>query len=236
MVRTLAYAIVVSGLVLLGCRPERARSGTAWDGSAPGADAGAPDAPMVLGDDAAAPDAPAPEVPGTLRGVGTSQPSCAAGCAAIGFPCVTTCEGRAGRASYGYYDWDYGWYRETTSADLASCDDAAAPTQRDAEGMTRDLGEVYCCCAIPEVTVVTAPASNDRACRDVCTDRGLGACAEFHEWPGEDYAGGTLATYERPETGSVTYVVMGCDAIPPATDYIAGATRYLRDYDCACTE
>lgn len=181
--------------------------------------------------DAGPPDAgPPPE--GTLRGVGTSHATCAEGCAAIGFSCTGTCEGTVGRASYGYYDWDYGWYRSVHSEDLASCDATWADTYDHTDGETYELGEVYCCCDIPEVSVVSG--ADGETCEETCASRGFEGCASFHEWPSEDTSGGTLATYERPETGSVTYIVMGCGATPPEEDYIAGATRYLRDWDCAC--
>lgn len=191
----------------------------------------AADAGPLVGDDAGAADAgPPPE--GTLRGVGTSVSTCAEGCAAIGFSCTGTCEGTAGRASYGYYDWDYGWYRSVHSEDLASCDATWADTHDHTDGETYELGEVYCCCDIPEVSEIGGV--DGETCEETCAARGFEGCASFHEWPGEDTAGGTLATYERAATGSVTYIVMGCGATPPEEDYIAGATRTLRDWRCAC--
>lgn len=194
--------------------------------AATGADAGA-----VTADAAIEPDAgPPPE--GTLRGVGTSVSTCAEGCAAVGFPCAATCEGTAGRASYGYYDWDYGWYRSVHSEDLASCDATWASSYDHTDGESYELGEVYCCCEIPDVSQVAGVEGE--TCEQTCAARGFEGCASFHEWPGEDTAGGTLAAYERPSTGSVTYIVMGCDATPPAEDRIAGATRYLRSWECAC--
>jgi hypothetical protein len=173
----------------------------------------------------------APPIEGTMREVDAMD--CASGCASLGFPCATSCESGAGFASYGYYDWDYGWYVGVHQEDLAACDAVPAPTYSEA-GETYELGRLVCCCEIPETTVVRARPGDDRTCDTVCADAGHDACADFHEWPSEDTNGGTIATYERPETGSVTYVVMGCGANPPATRRIAGADRYLRDYRCAC--
>lgn len=184
--------------------------------------------------DAGTPDGGDALRPGTLRGVGTSHGTCAAGCASIGFSCTTTCEPGAGRASYGYYDWDYGWYRETTSVDLATCDARPDATRTDPAGEVRELGEVYCCCDIPETTTITAPRTNDQTCTAVCASAGYAGCADFAEWSGEEANGGALAAYERPETGSITYVVYGCEAVPRREANIAGATRYLSYYDCAC--
>jgi hypothetical protein len=178
-----------------------------------------------------APADTAPPIEGTMREVDAMD--CASGCANLGFPCATTCESGAGFASYGYYDWDYGWYVGVHQEDLSVCDAVPADSYSEA-GETYELGRLVCCCEIPESHVVSSSPGDTRTCDSICADAGYDACAEFHEWPGEDVSGGTLATYERPETGSVTYVVMGCAADPPATRRIAGAERYLRDYRCAC--
>ena len=193
----------------------------------------------VAPDGGVTPDAGPPETDagpmgvGTVREVDTSDGNCAAGCAAVGFPCTTTCEEGAGWASYGYYDWDYGWYRSVHTSDLASCEAVPAPSYSEA-GTEYELGKLVCCCEIPEVTVVRAAPGESRTCTEICVDEGHGDCAEFQDWANEDAHGGTLATYYRAATGSVTDVVMGCGAIPPATRHIAGADRTLRDFRCAC--
>jgi serine/threonine protein kinase len=69
---------------------------------------------------------------------------------------------------------------------------------------------------------------------ELCAGKGHAGCADFHQWQSTDGSGGELARYDRAETGSVTYVVMGCAAVPPPTKYIAGATRQLGAYTCAC--
>lgn len=187
-------------------------------------DAGAPDA---------TPDAPPPPPPGTLREAAEEGIDCAAGCAAIGFPCTTTCDATAGFASYGYYDWDFGLYRTVHQQDLLACDDVPAPTHSE-EGETYEIGRQVCCCALPEITTVSSLPADDRTCTQICADAGHGACADYHDWPNESANGGTLASYYRPATGSIAHVVMGCEANPPPMRRIAGADRELRDYRCAC--
>jgi hypothetical protein len=188
---------------------------------------------VALDDGGPPPEVDAGHVMGTLREVDTSDGTCGAGCAAVGFPCATSCDEGAGFASYGYYDWDYGWYRGVHQENLASCETTPASSWSDGSE-TYELGRLVCCCEIPEVTVVAARTSDTRTCDTICTDEGFAGCAGFAEWPNEDTTGGTLATYYRPETGSVTDVVMGCAANPPLTSDIAGAVRQLRDYRCAC--
>jgi hypothetical protein len=176
-----------------------------------------------------------PLAPGTIREVPRSSADCAMACAELGFPCTTTCEEGAGWASYGYYDWDYGWYRSVHQESLATCVDGAPFSEWTEAGETYELGAMYCCCEIPEVTTRPGSAAAPRTCDDICADDGL-ACAGFHEWPSDEGVGGLIATYYRAATGSVTYIVMGCGAIPSATRRIANAERTLRDYRCACYE
>lgn len=215
---------------LAGFVLNEAATGCVPESPAPTTDAGGSEAD---GGVAVMPDAGPTPVPGTLREVDTSDGTCAAGCAAVGFPCATSCEEGAGFASYGYYDWDYGWYRGVHQENLAAC--GVTPDASWSDGSeTYELGRLVCCCEIPEVHVVSARAMDTRTCDTICAESGYATCAEFAEWPNEDAHGGTLATYYRPETGSVTDVVMGCGANPPATDYIAGATRQLDGYRCGC--
>ena len=188
------------------------------------------DADKPRKEDAGEPDAGLP--PGMLRGVGTSHATCAEGCTSIGFSCVPTCEDSAGLLSYGYYDWDYGLYRAVHTESLEHCDATPSETYDHSDGETYELSKVFCCCDIPEVSIVNGVVGE--TCAQTCMSRGHSDCAEFHEWPGEEANGGTLVTYSRPETGSTTKVVMGCEATPPAERRIAGALRYLSYWSCAC--
>ncbi len=139
----------------------------------------------------------------------------------------------AGWVSYGYYDWDYGWYRSVHDEPFATCTEGAPYTEYREAGETYELGSMHCCCEIPEVTRRSGNVASPMTCDDICAAHGM-ACANFHEWPNEDASGGILATYYRAATGSVTDVVMGCGAIPPPTRRIANAERTLRNYSCAC--
>ena len=189
------------------------------------------DAGVDAPSDAAVVDAGRAE--GTLREVDAPDGHCASGCADLGFPCTTICDGTAGFASYGYYDWDIGLYRSVHQEDFATCDDVPAATWSEG-GETYEMGRQVCCCEVPAVDIVSARSGDDRTCTQICIDAGHTACADFHDWPSEDTNGGTRATYYRAATGSVTDVIMGCEANPPLTRRIAGAERTLRDYRCAC--
>src|SRR5688500_12251225 len=105
---------------------------TATEDPGPGpdpADPGAPDAAEVLAEvDAAPPDAAGPPTVPQETSIETDVQSCTAACAQLGVGCAANCEegATAGRANYGYFDWDFGFTRIVESVVFARCDELVA--------------------------------------------------------------------------------------------------------------
>lgn len=211
------------------------------DAEPPGSDAAAvsPDAgpnvtPDARPDGVVAPDTkPAFQTrPTTVKCDDDKHATCAAACQAKGASCSSACAGiGAGKASYGYYDWTYGWTKVVTSIKLPDC--GQTPDKKTThQGKEYQLAYWYCCCEMPVVTTVKGDMSNLQSCNAICAAAGK-TCYPHHKWS-SGKTGGMKMWYQRQSTGGSAYLYGGCSGAPKPRVTYAGAERDLMSYTCAC--
>jgi hypothetical protein len=210
-------------------------------GPGPGPSEEGPDAGAAPSFDAAPPDAtPEPPTVPQETSIDWEAASCAAACDTLGVGCAANCEedaAAAGRANYGYFDWDFGFTRIVESVVYASCSEpVAAEVTVDGEAYGR--ASLACCCQIPIVTRVAGNPGAASSCTEVCADAGYAGCGDFFDWQNGGSnglaLGGQQSDYYRAATGSHSYWIATCASVPSPTHVSGSVVTTLDGFDCAC--
>lgn len=210
-------------------------------GEHPKSDAAAaqPDSAPIASPDAQADGVAAPDTkpafqtkPTTVKCNDDTYATCAAACQAKAASCSAACvDVGAGKASYGYYDWNYGLTKVVTSVKLPDCNQT--PDKKTThQGKEYELAYWYCCCEMPVVTTVPGDMSNLQSCSATCAAKGK-TCYPHHKWS-SGKTGGIKMWYQRQSTGGSAYLYGACDGAPKPQVKYAGAMRDLMSYTCAC--